>query len=141
MKSPFLFVLAAASVGILFSDSGWAERVLPQLTVDDVAQLKQSSPARATAKPARPRRLLIYNFTRGTYHDEAIAWATRALESMAEKTDAFTATTSLDASVFTPGRLSEFDAVVMNNTMLNVFGPPEVEEARMRALVDFVRGG
>jgi type 1 glutamine amidotransferase len=60
---------------------------------------------------------------------------------MGEKTGAFTTTTSVDAGLFTPERLREFDAVVMNNTMLNVFGPPEVEEARMRALVDFVHGG
>jgi hypothetical protein len=118
-----------------------AQRPLPTLTEADVAYLKQNLPARVTPKPAQPRRLLIYNFTRGVYHDEAIAWATRALELMGEKTGAFTTTTSVDAGVFTPERLREFDAVVMNNTMLNVFGPPEVEEARMRALVDFVRGG
>ncbi len=118
-----------------------AQRPLPQLADSDVAHLRRSIPAQATAKPAAPRRLLIYNFTRGTYHDEAIAWATRALELMGEKTGAFTTTASVDASVFTPERLREFDAVVMNNTMLNVFGPPETEVARMRALVDFVRGG
>lgn len=118
-----------------------AQRPLPALTEDDVAHLKQSLPAKATAKPASPRRLLIYNFTRGVYHDEAIAWATRALELMGKKTGAFTTTTGVDAGVFTPERLREFDAVVMNNTMLNVFGPPELEEPRMRALVEFVRGG
>jgi type 1 glutamine amidotransferase len=121
--------------------SAFAQRPLPQLAEADVAHLKQSLPTQAAGKPAQPRRLLIYNFTRGIYHDEAIAWATRALELMAEKTGAFTTTTSVDASIFTPERLRAFDAVVMNNTMLNVFGPPEVEEARMRALVDFVRGG
>jgi hypothetical protein len=119
----------------------WAQRALPTLTEADMARLKQALPATATAKPAQPRRLLIYNFTRGTYHDEAIAWATRALELMGEKTGAFTTTTSMDADVFTPERLRAFDAVVMNNTMLNVFGPPELEEARMRVLVDFVQGG
>ena len=126
----------AASAAFAF-----AQRPLPTLTEADVTLLTQNLPAKATAKPAHPRRLLIYNFTRGVYHDEAIAWATRALELMGEKTGAFTTTTSVDASVFTPERLREFDAVVMNNTMLNVFGPPEVEETRMRALVDFVRGG
>ncbi len=126
---------------LLLADFALAQRPLPTLTETDVAHLKQTLPAKATAKPAQPRRLLIYNFTRGIYHDEAIAWATRALELMGEKTAAFTTTTSVDAEVFTPDRLREFDAVVMNNTMLNVFGPPEVEETRMRALVDFVRGG
>jgi type 1 glutamine amidotransferase len=126
----------AASAAFAF-----AQRPLPTLTEADVALLIQSLPAKATAKPAHPHRLLIYNFTRGTYHDEAIAWATCALELMGKKTGAFTTTTSVDASVFTPERLREFDAVVMNNTMLNVFGPTETEEARMQALVDFVRGG
>jgi len=127
--------LAAATLSAL------AQRPLPQLADTDVAHLRQSLPAKATGKPPQPRRLLIYNFTRGVYHDEAITWATRALELMGEKTGAFTTTASFDASVFTPEKLREFDAVVMNNTMLNVFGPPETEEARMRALIDFVRAG
>ena len=114
---------------------------MPVLNEGDVSHLRQHIPAAARAKPAAPRRVLVYNFTRGTYHDEAIAWATRALELMGEKTGAFTTTASYDASVFTPEKLRGFDALVMNNTMLNVFGPPETEEARMRALVDFVRGG
>jgi type 1 glutamine amidotransferase len=133
-----LLVPACLAVSAAFT---FAQRPLPTLTGIDVALLQQSLPAGATAKPAHPRRLLIYNFTRGVYHDEAITWATRALELMGEKTGAFTTTSSVDADVFTPERLREFDAVVMNNTMLNVFGPPEIEEARMRALVDFVRGG
>lgn len=127
--------LAASALG------AFAQRPLPQLTDGDVAHLRQRLPAQATVKPPQPRRLLIYNFTRGVYHDEAIAWATRALELMGEKTGAFTMTTSVDAGVFTPERLREFDAVVMNNTMLDVFGPPEVAQVRMRTLVDFVRGG
>ena len=136
----FLPSLALAACGIFATNPLLAQRAMPQLSGDDVAHLRASIPAQATAKPAAPRRVLIYNFTRGTYHDEAIAWATRALEFLGEKTGAFTTTASFDASVFTPEKLREFDAVVMNNTMLNVFGPPETEEARMRALIDFVRG-
>ncbi|MHB1305527.1 MAG: ThuA domain-containing protein [Limisphaerales bacterium] len=139
LRIPLSLLLSACSaVSVAMA---LAQRPLPTLTEADVAHLKQTLPARATAKPAQPRRLLIYNYTRGVYHDEAIAWATRALELMGEKTGAFATTSSVDAGVFTPERLREFDAVVMNNTMLNVFGPPDVEEARMRALVDFVRGG
>ncbi len=134
-------VLSGVATCLLLLNTARAQRPLLQLNGTEEAQLKQSLPEKATAKPAHPRRLLIYNFTRGTYHDEAIAWATRALELLGEKTGAFTTTASVDANVFTPERLREFDAVVMNNTMLNVFGAPEVEEARMRALVDFVCGG
>jgi type 1 glutamine amidotransferase len=126
---------------LLSSDFALAQRSLPPLADADVAYLRQSIPAKATAKPARPRRLLIYDFTPSLIHDEGVVWATGALELMAEKTGAFTTTISLDAGDFTPERLREFDAVVMNNTMLDVFGPPEVEETRMRALLDFVRGG
>ena len=118
-----------------------AQRPLPQITEADAARLREAVPARATAQPARARRVLVYSFTRGTYHDEAIAWASRALHFMGEKTGAFTATTSFDPAVFTPEQLGRFDAVVLNNTMLDVFGPPELEADRMRALVDFVRGG
>lgn len=139
MKSKIQLLLPVCLFAIALS--AIAQRPLSAVSDADVAHLRASIPAQATAKPAQPRRVLIYNFTRGTYHDEAIAWATRALELMGEKTGAFTTTASIDASVFTPEKLREFDAVVMNNTMLNVFGPPETEEARMRALIDFVRGG
>lgn len=132
---------ALALLGAVLPVLAQSPRPMPALSEDNVAHLRQSLPAQATAKPAAPRRVLIYNFTRGTYHDEAIVWATRAFELMGEKTGAFTTTAGYDASIFTPEKLREFDAVVMNNTMLNVFGPPEVEETRMRALVDFVKGG
>ena len=133
--------LAAALPLFLMSASAQTPRQMPALSDGDVAHLQQNIPTVASAKPAQPRRVLIYNFTRATYHDEAIMWATRALELMGEKTGAFTTTSSFDASVFTPEKLREFDAVVMNNTMLDVFGPPEVEEMRMRALVDFAKSG
>ncbi len=135
---------SAAIFGLLGATliaSAQAPRPMPELSEADVAHLQQTIPATASAEPAQPRRILIYNFTRGTYHDEAITWATRALELMGEKTGAFSTTASFDAGIFTPEKLRDYDAVVMNNTMLNVFGPPEVEEPRMRALVDFVKGG
>jgi len=119
----------------------FAQRPIPPLSDADVAHLRASIPAQATAKPTAPRRVLVYNFTYGIYHDEAIAWATRALELMGETTGAFTTTATSDPSVFTPENLSNYDAVVMNNTMLSVFGPPETEEVRMQALVDFVHAG
>ena len=65
--------------------SAFARRPMPTVSDADVAHLRQSIPASATAKPAQPCRVLIYNFTRGTYHDEAIAWATRVLELMGGK--------------------------------------------------------
>ncbi len=141
---PKLRLAAALPIALLSTSLfvfAQAPRQMPLLSDGDVAHLQQNIPAAASAKPAQPRRVLIYNFTRGTYHDEAIMWAIRALELMGEKTGAFTTTASFDPGVFTPEKLREFDAVVMNNTMLNVFGSLEVEETRMRALVDFVKGG
>ncbi len=109
----FLQSLAVATCAFFSTNPLLAQRAMPPVSDSDVAHLRQSIPAQATAKAAAPRRVLIYNLTRGTYHDEAIAWATRAMELMAEKTRAFTTTTSFDASVFTPEKLHEFDAVVM----------------------------
>ena len=66
--------------------------------------MRQSTPAVATAQP---RRVLIYNFTCGTYHDEAIVRATRALELMCEKTGAFTTTAGFAAAIFMPEKLRD----------------------------------
>ena len=133
--------VAGAIFIVVVSPYVLAQRPLPVLSDADVAHLQSAIPKKASAEPLKPRRILVYNFTRGVYHDEAIAWATRALELMGEKSGAFTTTVTADPSWFTTERLAEFDAVVMNNTMLNIFGPPEQELLRMRALVDFVRSG
>jgi hypothetical protein len=60
------FQMLTLSGGFLFlPDLALAQRPLPTLTKADAAHLKQSLPAEATAKPAQPRGLLIYNFIFG----------------------------------------------------------------------------
>jgi len=102
----------------------------------DVQKITDAMPKKATARPARPRKLLVFNLCRGFRHG-SIPWGAKALEIMGRTTGAFETVESSDPSVFGPASLGRFDAVCMNNTTGELFDDPELK----KSLLDFVRGG
>jgi type 1 glutamine amidotransferase len=121
------------------------------LPEDLVAKITEAMPDKPPAAPLKPRRLLVFGLTRGFWHG-SIPIAARTFEIMGEKTGAFRAVVTNDLSVFVPERLREFDAVMMNNTTGDIFGPapkpgvtptPEQMHAAglLRNLLSFVSAG
>ncbi len=117
-------------------------------------KIKAAAPEKAPAKPARPRKLLVYG--RVPTHPESVACCFKAMEILGRKSGAFTTVLSGNPEVFAPDNLRRFDAVVMNNTherrpMLpfdfEQLGPQRQkaaakrEEIFKRSLLDFVAGG
>ncbi|MHC4501746.1 MAG: ThuA domain-containing protein [Planctomycetota bacterium] len=102
----------------------------------DVQKITDAMPKKATAKPARPRKLLVFNLCRGFRHG-SIPWGAKALEIMGRTTGAFETVESSDPSVFGPDSLNQFDAVCMNNTTGQLFN----DDVSKKSLLDFVRGG
>jgi hypothetical protein len=91
----------------------------------------------APAVPAQAERsLLIFNLAKGFVH-ESIPWVDFTITRMGEKTGAFRAVVSSDTTLFQPGRLAEFDAVLFNNTSGEPFTDPDLQSN----LLEFVRGG
>jgi hypothetical protein len=124
-----------------FGEPAPAEKGIRRPSDDEIRRMEDAMPDRATALPARPRRLLVVG------HEPAhapVPYCARALEIMGRATGAFEAVVTDDGSFFEPQKLAGFDAVVVNNWHgWNPFraGDAPRESARKKALLDFVSEG
>ncbi|MGQ9574156.1 MAG: ThuA domain-containing protein [Thermoguttaceae bacterium] len=85
-----------------------------RLSEHDLRAIEAAAPDEAPAMPARPRKVLVYG--RAATHPESVPACFAAMEILGRKSGAFQAVSSGEPEVFLPERLSQFDAVVMNNT-------------------------
>lgn len=133
-----LVLVAWAATGLL-AESPPADE-LRKVSADDIRKIEEAMPTKATVKPAKPRKVLVFWRCEGFYHG-SIPVANKAIEIMAEKTGAFeVAMCTDDYSVFTPKKLSQFDGVILNNTTNLKFDAKETPD-RCKALMDFVKNG
>ena len=100
------------------------------------AQIDAAIPRQATAKPARPRKLLVTDIQMYSGHS-TIPHGNHMIELMAKYTGAFEPTFSNDPELLKYPRIKEFDAVFFNNVCGMVHNDSEVREGIMR----FVREG
>ena len=104
---------------------------------EEVKRIEAAVPTKATVKPARPRKLLVFSLGKGHVHT-AIPYGAKALELMGRKTGAFEAVHSTDPAVFKPVSLERFDAICFNNSnRMDFFKDP----ALRKSVIDFVKGG
>jgi len=122
--------------------------------VDLAQRIAEAAPAKATASPAKPRRVLVFTLST-SYRHSATPQISRTIELLGKKTGAYETTITEDASYFEPKVLGKFDAVAMNNNCGAYFLPPDfaklpedkrkqakLREARLRkSLEAFVREG
>jgi hypothetical protein len=104
---------------------------------EDLARIEAALPPQAPARPAKPRRLLIFTLNVGYGGHASIAYANEAFTRMGRRTGAFDAVVSNDPAVFARESLSQFDAVFFNNTVGNCFTNAEWRQS----LAEFVMGG
>jgi len=102
----------------------------------DIPKIEQACPEKASAKPRKPRKILVFTKCKGFVHS-SIPYCTKALELMGKKTGAFEVVQSDDFSVFEAENLKQFDAVCFNNTTALDFKDPNLR----KSLLDFVSGG
>ena len=83
----------------------------------DLAKIKAAAPTKATARPAKPRKMLVLSYQS---HDAGRFAGEKAMEIMGEQTGAYTLVFARDAKavseVLVPEKLEEFDAVCLNNS-------------------------
>lgn len=103
-----LFVLAA---------SAWGQVPKP---VED--KIFAAAPEKASAKPAKPRKVLVFTQAMGFVHS-TIPMAARAVEIMGQKTGAYTATVTDDPAAFEPENLKQYDAVFQDQCTGEMFTP------------------
>jgi len=99
----------------------------------DIQKIEAALPAKASAAPAHPRRILVFNKCQGFRH-AVIPVAAKAFELMGKKTGAFSTVESTDVTIFNANALKEFDAVLLNNTTALKLG-----DDQKKALLAFVK--
>lgn len=125
-------VLALASSSALHAEPG---HTFQPLTEGERQAIRAAIPAQARARPARPRRVLIFYRTEGYVH-ASIPFANEALQQLGEVTGAYHADSSEDLAALSESSLRQYDAIVFNNaTHLSL------PEAARAALLAFVQGG
>jgi type 1 glutamine amidotransferase len=112
---------------------------LRDLKSEEVRNIEGALPTKATVRPAKPRKLLVFWRCEGFYH-KSIPVVNKALELMGKKTGAYEVVVTDDYSVFTKRNLRQFDAICLNNTTGLKFDPKETPD-RCEALMDFVKNG
>ena len=112
-----------------------------QLTPEDQQRVDAALPAKAPAKPQKPRRLLVVTLAkvndRVVRGHPSIPAASYALEQMGKRTGAFEAIFSNDIEMFRPDKIKQFDAICFNNSQGVLWDDAELKQS----LLDFVRGG
>lgn len=84
-------------------------------TAEWTAKIEQLAPAKPTAEPKAPRRVLLFSVTTGYYHT-VIPHTDVVVKVLADKTGAFQVVQTDDIEMFSPEKLKDFDAVILNNT-------------------------
>jgi hypothetical protein len=110
----------------------------PAVSVEDAVKLEALIGGSLTAKPAKPRKVLVFSKCEGFVHGDGIVYGIKALE-LAAKTGAFQADFTTDyAALNDKANLFTYDAVVLNNTTrLKTKDHP----ALVPNLLEFVKGG
>ena len=109
----------------------------------DVEKMMTALPARAPAKPARPRKVLVLARAAGWVHS-SIPLAAQTVEALGTKTGAWATTLTYDAADITAQNLAPYDAIVLDNTTGCFLDDPTdaaATAARRTALLHFIRGG
>src|SRR5262245_38836306 len=81
----------------------------------DVEKMMAALPAKAPAKPQKPRKILVLAAARGWVHS-SIPLAAKMTEEMGKKTGAWSATTTYEASDVTAENLKQYDAIFLDST-------------------------
>lgn len=88
-----------------------------------VARIEKAVPEAAPAKPAKPRKVLVYTQASGFVHS-SIPVGAKAFELLGQKTGAFeVALVTNDPAVFTPESLAQYDCLVLISTTGNFLVP------------------
>lgn len=144
MTSGRMSVVAFLLAAVAFSGAadaakkkgGWESRKgrLKPLNDGQKRQIDTALPARATVRPAKARRMLVFYRCEGFVHG-SISFGNYALQKMGEKAGAFTADLADEYRVFTTANLARYDVILFNNTT-RLKMPSEAKKAVLGFLAD-----
>ena len=153
MKPSLCLPLAGAAAAFFLVSAAGDREQPPSGAAEKIAA---ALPAEAFAKPAKPRKVLIFSKTAGFRH-ESIATGKLAFTELGKKTGAFEAVISDDLENFEPKTIDQFDAILFLSTTMDPFAPAKAEWDAMddkakkeaekktgrlqKSLMNFVKGG
>lgn len=108
---------------------------LKPLTAEQKELIEKALPAKSTEKPKKDRKILVFYRCEGFVHT-SIPAGNHALELIGAKTGAFTAEVRDDYAAFDADNLSQYDAIIFNNTTHLKMKPEH-----RAALLDFIKRG
>ncbi len=118
--SKWYAILAAAAVAFGLGQAAAQDKGKPVADAI-VKKIEKALPESAPAKPAKPRKVLVFTLATGFVHD-SIPVAAKAFEMMGQKTGAYSTVISSDPSMFEEDNLKQFDAVLLISTTGEGFG-------------------
>jgi type 1 glutamine amidotransferase len=115
---------------------------------EDVAKMMAALPDKAYAKPAKPRKLLVYAIdnetpSKGFVH-ASIALQAATVKAIGDKLGTWSTTLSYNPNDINTENLKQYDAILLDSTtgcFLDQPGDKAATDARRAALLAFVRGG
>ena len=102
---------------------------------DEIAKMKEANPAKPIVEPAKPRKMLMFDFCAGFKHSSIPYWA-KTFDIMAEKTGAFSVEHSIDMADFNSDNLKQYDVICFNNTT-----SLDPTASQRKAIMDFIESG
>lgn len=131
-------VTAAAAVVVLVSAWAWAIEGIP---ANRAKQIFDAAPAAATARPAMPRRVLIFNtpphlLKKDPHKGYCSPYGAAAMKTLGAKTGAFDSVMSDDVSVFLPENIKQVDAIILNNACGQWITPSDEAMTRIQGRGD-----
>jgi type 1 glutamine amidotransferase len=138
-----------------------AEVTLAQVDPQRAEKIRAAAPERASVAPKKARTVLIWNtppalMDKDPHKGYCIPFGECAFQTLGEKTGAFKPVVSGDLAMFAPGKIKQFDAIVMNNSSGPWIQPVDVDMERLKplgsdkqavekllrkSLLDYVSGG
>ncbi|MGO9241962.1 MAG: ThuA domain-containing protein [Bryobacteraceae bacterium] len=98
-------------------------------SAEELRLIEAAIPVTAPATPRKPRKLLVVDLNVGKLGHPSIPYANIAVRRMGEKTGAYQAVFSPDGALLEPDKITQFDAVYLNNTHGDIFDTPAKREA------------
>lgn len=104
----------------------------------ELLKIENAAPEKSSVKPKKTRKVLVYSHPSGFKHS-SIPTGVKGLRVLAEKTQAFEATFTLETKEFTSEGLIKYDAIIFNNTthVQKAF----TEKSQRDAILNFIKNG
>jgi len=130
---PFMKILFSSFSLLLLVVSGLLSK--PDV---ELLKIENAAPEKSSVKPKKIRKVLVYSHPSGFKHS-SIPTGVKGLRVLAEKTQAFKATFTLETKEFTSEGLKKYDAIIFNNTthVQKAF----TEKSQRDAILNFIKNG